>query len=128
MSEITIEDEDINWERDCSQTMDNLIKKDQSCVCMQLFKCVPASLPSLRSSLYPTLYWTMFGNMFSCGEKILTRVLLNPDKSCLCKQCRSRSVGFWNPFVILEKMHLGLWFCLTKSLALRSDFIILDSR
>ena len=25
----------------------------------------------------------------------LTLVLLNPDISCLCKQCRSRSVGFW---------------------------------
>ena len=25
---------------------------------------------------------------------ILTLVLLNPDLSCLCKQCRSRSVGF----------------------------------
>ena len=27
-------------------------------------------------------------------EQILTLVLLNPDRSCLCKQCRSRSVGF----------------------------------
>ena len=25
---------------------------------------------------------------------ILTLVLLNPDMSCLCKQCRSRSFGF----------------------------------
>ena len=25
----------------------------------------------------------------------LTLVLLNPDIPCLCKQCRSRSVGFW---------------------------------
>ena len=25
----------------------------------------------------------------------LTLVLLNPDVPCLCKQCRSRSVGFW---------------------------------
>ena len=24
----------------------------------------------------------------------LTLVLLNPDISCLCKQCRSRSIGF----------------------------------
>ena len=26
---------------------------------------------------------------------LLTLVLLNPDIPCLCKQCRSRSVGFW---------------------------------
>ena len=26
---------------------------------------------------------------------VLTLVLLNPDTPCLCKQCRSRSVGFW---------------------------------
>ena len=26
----------------------------------------------------------------------LTLVLLNPVMSCLCKQCRSRSVGFWS--------------------------------
>ena len=30
-------------------------------------------------------------NLCSC----LTLVLLNPDIPCLCKQCRSRSVGFW---------------------------------
>ena len=26
--------------------------------------------------------------------RVLTLVLLNPDMSCLCKQCKSRSVGF----------------------------------
>ena len=30
-------------------------------------------------------------------------VLLNPDISCLCKQCRSRSVGFWRSQLI--------WIC-----------------
>ena len=30
---------------------------------------------------------------------ILTLVLLNPDIPCLCKQCRSRSVGFWRSTV-----------------------------
>ena len=30
----------------------------------------------------------------------LTLVLLNPDRSCLCKQCRSRSVGFWRSQLI----------------------------
>ena len=33
----------------------------------------------------------------------LTLVLLNPDMSCLCKQCRSRSVGFWRSQLI--------WIC-----------------
>ena len=31
-------------------------------------------------------YWNFFN---------LTLVLLNPDIPCICKQCRSRSVGFW---------------------------------
>ena len=33
----------------------------------------------------------------------LTLVLLNPDRPCLCKQCRSRSVGFWRSQLI--------WIC-----------------
>ena len=33
----------------------------------------------------------------------LTLFLLNPDMSCLCKQCRSRSVGFWRSQLI--------WIC-----------------
>ena len=35
--------------------------------------------------------------------KSLTLVLLNPDIPCLCKQCRSRSVGFWRSQLI--------WIC-----------------
>ena len=34
---------------------------------------------------------------------ILTLVLLNPDVPCFCKQCRSRSVGFWRRQMI--------WIC-----------------
>ena len=33
----------------------------------------------------------------------VTLVLLNPDMSCLCKQCTSRSVGFWRSQLI--------WIC-----------------
>ena len=33
----------------------------------------------------------------------LTLVLLNPDMPCLCKQCRSTSVGFWRSQMI--------WIC-----------------
>ena len=36
-------------------------------------------------------------------SNILTLVLMNPDMSCLCKQCRSRSVGFWRSQLI--------WIC-----------------
>ena len=36
-------------------------------------------------------------------EQILTLVLLNPDIPYLCKQCRSRSVGFWRSQLI--------WIC-----------------
>ena len=51
---------------------------------------------------------SLFGNFTSCKCKssanglvqILTLVLLNPDIPCLCKQCRSRSVGFWRSQLI----------------------------
>ena len=36
-------------------------------------------------------------------QDILTLVLLNPDIPCLCKQCWSRSVGFWRSQLI--------WIC-----------------
>ena len=38
---------------------------------------------------------------FSEVTKLLTLLLLNPDILCLCKQCRSRSVGFCLPVSIL---------------------------
>ena len=34
------------------------------------------------------------------GLVLLTLVLLNPDMPFLCKQCRSRSVGFWRSQLI----------------------------
>ena len=37
------------------------------------------------------------------STSVLTLVLLNPDILCLCKQCRSRSVGFWRSQLI--------WIC-----------------
>ena len=39
----------------------------------------------------------------------LTLVLLNPDISCICKQCRSRSVGFWRTDLNLHCLPLSLW-------------------
>ena len=51
-----------------------------------------------------TVSWTWFTTdvkaIFHLG---LTLVLLNPDIPFLCKQCRSRSVGFWRSQLI--------WIC-----------------
>ena len=45
----------------------------------------------------------LVGNSMSSSLCILTLVLLNPDIPCLCKQCRSRSVGFFRSQLI--------WIC-----------------
>ena len=42
-----------------------------------------------------------------------TLVLLNPDIPCLCKQCRSRSVGFWRSQLI--------WICTVLSMHIYSN-------
>ena len=44
-------------------------------------------------------------SFYNCKSNIwvLTLVLLNPDIPCLCKQCRSRSGGFWRGHLI--------WIC-----------------
>ena len=46
---------------------------------------------ALKWSAETTAGWVGVGGGEGGG---LTLVLLNPDMSCLCKQCRSRSVGF----------------------------------
>ena len=38
--------------------------------------------------------WITASGLLCFGLFSLTLVLLNPDIPCLCKQCRSRSVGF----------------------------------
>ena len=50
--------------------------------------------------IYPRESWKLSKNYFN---SILTLVLLNLDIPCLCKQCRSRSVGFWRSQLI--------WIC-----------------
>ena len=47
----------------------------------------------LGSKLYLSIFRT--GMVRSEVSKYLTLVLLNQDQPCLCKQCRSRSVGFF---------------------------------
>ena len=53
--------------------------------------CLPLTLPRDRGKIWVRTF---------C---LLTLVLLNPDIPCLCKQCRSRSVGFWRSQLI--------WIC-----------------
>ena len=51
----------------------------------------PFSLPwSQKIDILPT-----FDDIVGIIRNKLTLVLLNPDIPCLCKQCRSRSFGFW---------------------------------
>ena len=45
---------------------------------------------------------------------ILTLVLLNSDRSCHCKQCKYRSVGFWRSQLILDLhcLSVSMWICI----------------
>ena len=40
---------------------------------------------------------------------ILTLVLLNPDMHCFCKQCWSRSVGFWSGSALFAIKYVTLY-------------------
>ena len=56
------------------------------------------------SFFYFCVFFVSKGNLFfPLDSTNLTLVLLNPDIPCLCKQCRSRSVGFWRSQLI--------WIC-----------------
>ena len=54
----------------------------------------------LGLSLVRVLEWSLFWRQQVVGFISLTIVLLNPDIPWLCKQCRSRSVGFWRSQLI----------------------------
>ena len=60
--------------------------------------------------------------------KFLTLVLLNLDIHCLCKQCRSRSVGFWRSQLIwiYTVWHLVCEFVLTSWIR-QSDWLKVTS-
>ena len=49
---------------------------------------------------------------------MLTQVLLSLNMPCLCKQCRSRSVGFWRSQLIwicsLHCLLLSVWICINN--------------
>ena len=60
--------------------------------CQNLFSGKTKKNISIRH-LLKILPRVLSGNQVSFD--FLTLVLLNPDIPCLCKQCKSRSVGFW---------------------------------
>ena len=69
----------------------------------------------------------LFDTAISYKGKLLTLVLLNPDKPCLCKQCRSRSVGFWKPTDLdLHCLSLSIWICINNCLK-QSDWLTVRS-
>ena len=61
-------------------------------------------------------YWYYLHKNIFCGYwldlslwDLLTLVLLNPDMSCLCKQCRSRSVDLWRSQLIESALFAIMW-------------------
>ena len=64
---------------------------------------------------WPIFHGLMPLSFFASTLAWLTLVLLNPDIPCLCKQCRSRSVGFW-------KIQL-IWICTVCHLVPVCEFI-----
>ena len=70
----------------------------------------PKVIKKFSCSIQLNMKFSLLINMCMCKIRIspflvvgLTLVLLNPDIPCLCKQCRSRSVGFWRSQLI--------WIC-----------------
>ena len=63
--------------------------------CMKMGSCTTVHIQ--RASIHiPAVHYHSRGslNFFYYILSNITLVLLNPDIPCLCKQCRSRSVGF----------------------------------
>ena len=77
----------------------------QSCLKRPLFqiplKVNNGKLPVLSKPLsLATIFLLSHRCLLNKVECTLTLVLLNLDRSCLCKQCRPRSVGFWRSQLI----------------------------
>ena len=75
------------WQRTNGQIHRSIIGHTQKVILGWLVNVGHAILPQMYHNMH---YW-------------LTLVLLYPDIPCLCKQCRSRSVGFWRSQLI--------WIC-----------------
>ena len=76
-----------------------------SCISSPLYKGFPSKKErNLLLRWMGLAFFSFFTTkMYVIGTHISTLVLLNPDMSCLCRQCRSRSVGFWRSQLI--------WIC-----------------
>ena len=79
--------------------------REMTFVTFCLFSCTPdpfrKGIHSKRKGKEILFFWRwLFLTVYPIP---LTLVLLNPDILCLCKQCRSRSVGFWRSQLI--------WIC-----------------
>ena len=70
-------------------------------------------IPSMSSACLPIAFvrfhFAVIGYL-----PTLTVVLLNPDMPCICKQCRSRSVGFWRSqlYLDLHCLSLSMYICI----------------
>ena len=72
----------------------------------QLMWMLPLYLHVNQKSDYDDIWYytvTHYSPQQMVHQSTLTLVLLKPDIPCLCKQCRSRSVGFWRSQMI--------WIC-----------------
>ena len=64
--------------------------------------------------IYPQIpLFSPLGSIISEHWVMLKLVLLNQDMPCLCKQCRSRSVGFWTD-LDLHCLPFSIWICINN--------------
>ena len=95
----------LGWLGRKTSTQTNTWRQDQLC-CMDFpLKVAPGfeSFQILRQLLVYKCYLQNDYKISQVYQYTLTLVLLNPDMSCHCKQCRSRSIGFWRSQLI--------WIC-----------------
>ena len=70
----------------CTKWVPRLIKPEEKRIRVQICRD--------RTSRYSEKRDGFLNRIVTNAKHCLTLVLLNPDIPCLCKQCRSRSVGF----------------------------------
>ena len=90
------------WERVANPACHLFILWLFNCICRFPTHPLPPITPP-SSTFFSAKGWTSYMHVCAVtGGKSFTLVLLNPDihVSCLCKQCRSRSVGFWRSQLI----------------------------
>ena len=90
---------DLVWDLPCMQQVSYL---EGGLLCLWM---LPLYLHVNQKSDYDDIYYTVthYSPQQMVHQSTLTLVLLKLDIPCLCKQCRSRSVGFWRSQLI--------WIC-----------------